>query len=136
MSIALRAVIFAAGLFLVFITLRSLIFRGFSEWQCLFWIFSGLVLMFISTFPSVAYWVADVFGVDYVPSIFFAMAIILALYGIFYCFKAITTLQNRVHELAMQVSLLNQENGILQRETRRLQQQQDAIANEPQGANA
>jgi hypothetical protein len=69
--------------------------------------------MLISLFPSIAYVLADVFGVDYVPSIFFAIAIILAMYGIFYCFKAITTLQNRMQELAMQVAILNQENAAL-----------------------
>jgi hypothetical protein len=111
MSILLRGFIFASGLFLILATLRSLIRRGLSEWQSLFWIFCGLVLILISLFPVVAYMIADVFNVAYVPSIFFAIAIILAMYGIFYCFKAITSLQNRVHELAMQVSLLNQENS-------------------------
>ncbi len=113
MSILLRGMIFASGLLLILATLRSLIRRGFSEWQSLFWIFSGAVLMLISLFPSIAYLLADVFGVDYVPSIFFAIAIILAMYGIFYCFKAITTLQNRMQELAMQVAILNQENDAL-----------------------
>ena len=110
MSVLLRAFIFAAGLLLILITLRSLIRRGFSERQSLFWIFCGIVLMFISAFPTAAYLIADVFGVDYVPSIFFALAIILAMYGIFSNYKAISELQNRVQELAMQVSLLNQEN--------------------------
>lgn len=123
MSIALRGVIFAAGLFLVLITLRSLIYRGFSEWQSLFWIFSGLVLMFIGLFPSFTYWIAKLFGVDYVPSIFFAIAIILTLYGIYYCFKAITKLQSRVQELAMQVALLNQENELLQNANKRMSEQ-------------
>lgn len=113
MSIMLRGLIFASGLFMILATLRSLIRRGFSEWQSLFWLFSGLVLMLISLFPSIAYVLADVFGVDYVPSIFFAIAIILAMYGIFYCFKAITTLQNRMQELAMQVAILTQENASL-----------------------
>ena len=111
MSILLRGFIFASGLLLILATLRSLVRRGLSEWQSLFWVFCGLVLILISLFPSVAYMIADVFNVAYVPSIFFAIAIILAMYGIFYCFKSITSLQNRVHELAMQVSLLNQENS-------------------------
>ena len=45
MSALLRAFIFVAGLFLILSTLRSLVRRGFSEWQSLFWIFTGLVLM-------------------------------------------------------------------------------------------
>ena len=84
----------------------------------------------ISLFPSIAYLIADVFGVDYVPSIFFAIAIILAMYGIFYCFKAITSLQNRVHELAMQVSILNQENAKLHGRSRPLQL--DALCDPPE----
>ena len=119
MSVLLRAFIFAAGLLLILITIRSLIRRGFSERQSLFWIFCGLVLMFIGAFPTVAYLIADVFSVDYVPSIFFALAIILAMYGIFINFKAISELQNRVQELAMQVSLLNQENKLLREKGQR-----------------
>jgi hypothetical protein len=113
MSVILRVLIFVAGLLLVLVTLRSLIRRGFTERQSLFWVLCGVVLMFISTFPQIAYLIADVFGVDYIPSIFFALAILMAMYGIFYCYKAITALQNRVLELAMQVSLLNQENRLL-----------------------
>mgnify|MGYP001470464241 CR=1 FL=1 len=113
MSVLLRVFIFISGLLLILVTLRSLVRRGFTERQGLFWVFCGIVLMFVSLFPQIAYLIADVFGVDYIPSIFFALAIILAMYGIFYCYKAITALQNRVLELAMQVSLLNQENRLL-----------------------
>ena len=113
MSGLLRLFIFISGLLLILVTLRSLIRRGFTERQGLFWILCGFVLVFISVLPQIAYLIADVFGVDYVPSIFFAIAIIMAMYGIFYCYKAITALQSRVLELAMQVSLLNQENSLL-----------------------
>jgi len=120
MSWLLRGFIFAAGLFLVYVTLKSLIMRRLSEWQSLFWLFSGAVVMLIGLFPWVTIFIAQLFGVDYVPSIFFAIAIIIAMYGVFYCFRAIAVLQTRVHELAMQVSMLNQENSLLQVENRRL----------------
>ena len=118
MSVLLRVLIFAAGLLLLLVTLRGLIRRGFTERQSLFWVFCGLVLMFISTFPQIAYLIADIFGVNYIPSIFFAIAILMAMYGIFYCYRSITALQSRVLELAMQVSLLNQENRLLKGDAR------------------
>jgi len=93
--------------------MRSTVIRKFTERQSLFWIFSGVVVMICGLFPSVSGLIATVFDVKYTPSIIFAIAIVMTMYGIFLCFQSIAGLHNQIHELAMQVSLLNYENSVL-----------------------
>jgi len=111
----LRAVICCAGLAMFFMTMRGLVAAMISERQSIVWIFFGAVMIVVGLFPGLTTWIARVFKVDYIPSIIFMISILLATYGIFYCFKSIAELQKRVQELAMQVSLLNQENSVLLR---------------------
>lgn len=60
--------------------------------------------------PELVYFVSDIFSVEYPPSIIFAISIILVFFGIFNCYKTNAELTVRVQELAMQISLLNDEN--------------------------
>jgi len=113
MSVQLKITVIAAGLLLMGMTLRSIIKREITEKQSLFWLVTGMGLILLGAFPSIVQFVADLFGVHYGPSIVFAISITFILYGVFNCYKAIADLQKRVQELAMQVSLLNQENSAL-----------------------
>lgn len=113
MSLLLRITVGLAGALLIFLAVRSVVTRRMSEQQSYFWIFSGLGVISFSLFPQLPAWIARFFGVEYIPSIIFMLAIVIAIYGIFNCFQAIAILNKRVQELAIQVSLLNQENSIL-----------------------
>jgi len=73
----------------------------------------GLIIILFGLFPQLVYFISDSFSVEYPPSIIFAIAIILATYGIFSCYRTNAELSARVQELAMQVSLLNEENSHL-----------------------
>ena len=116
MSTILRIAICAAGLSIFFMTMKSLVTAEITERQSIVWVFFGAVVILVGLFPGLTAVVADIFHVVYIPSIIFTMAILLAIYGVFYCFRSIAELQKRVQELAMQVSLLNQENSVLLRE--------------------
>lgn len=113
MSTLLRAFVSLAGLFLIIMAIRSIVTRHLTEQQSYFWIFSGIGIIIFGLFPQVSAIIAQIFGVDYIPSIIFMIAIVIAIFGIFSCFQAIAILNKRVHELAMQVSLLNRENSLL-----------------------
>lgn len=113
MSILLRVSFCVAGIFLIFLVLKSLVNRDITENHSLFWFFSGIVVIILGAFPSISTFIAYIFGVKYPPSIVFAIGILLAMYGIFSCFRSIASLHKRVQELAMQVSLLNHENAEL-----------------------
>ena len=113
MSVLLRILICFSGLALIYMARKANIVRKMTERQSLFWIMGGLIIILFGLFPQLVYFISDSFSVEYPPSIIFAIAIILATYGIFSCYRTNAELSARVQELAMQVSLLNEENSHL-----------------------
>ncbi len=113
MSILLRIFIVITGLVLIYIARKASIDRKMTEKQSLFWIIGGVIIIFFGLIPQLVQFISDLFAVEYPPSIIFAIAIVLATYGIFSCYKTNAELTARVQELAMQVSLLNEENSHL-----------------------
>ncbi|HHV12059.1 MAG TPA: DUF2304 domain-containing protein [Clostridiales bacterium] len=113
MSVTLRVFICLSGLVLIYMARRASIVRKMTERQSLFWILGGVTIIAFGLLPQLVYFISDRFAVEYPPSIIFAIAIILATYGIFDCYKSNAELSARVQELAMQVSLLNEENSHL-----------------------
>jgi hypothetical protein len=116
LSATLRIVVILSGLLVIGIAIRAIVNRAITERQSLFWLFLGLVMILFGVFPGICYFIADFFGVEYAPSIIFAICIVLALFGIFYCFRQCAKLYKRVQELAIQVSMLNNENAALRRQ--------------------
>lgn len=121
MSVLLRLFVGFAGIFLIFMTVRSMVTRQLSEEQSYFWLISGLGVILLGLFPGISAKTAEIFGVEYIPSVIFMIGIIISIYGIFMCFQAIANLNKRVQELAMQVSLLNQENSMLIKAHRKME---------------
>lgn len=113
MSVLLRSLICVTGIILIFMARKASIVRKMTEKQSLFWIIGGAIIILFGMIPRLVYFISELFAVDYPPSIIFAIAIILATYGIFNCYKTNAELTARVQELAMQVSLLNEENSHL-----------------------
>ncbi len=113
MSLMLRCLICITGIVLIFMARKASIVRKMTERQSLFWIMGGVIIILFGVIPQLVFFISDLFSVDYPPSIIFAIAIILATYGIFNCYKTNAELTARVQELAMQVSLLNEENNHL-----------------------
>jgi hypothetical protein len=113
MSVTLRIFVCISGMALIYMARRASIVRKMTERQSLFWILGGGIIIIFGLIPQLVYFVSDTFGVEYAPSIIFAIAIILAIFGIFNCYRTNAELTARVQELAMQVSLLNEESSHL-----------------------
>ncbi len=113
MSIALRILVCISGVVLMFIARKANIARKMTERQSLFWILGGAIIILFGIIPRLVFIVSDFFSVDYPPSIIFAISIMLLFYGIFSCYKTNAELISKVQELAMQISLLNDENAEL-----------------------
>ncbi len=111
MSILLRILVCITGIVLIYMARKANIVRKLTEKQSLFWIIGGVIIILFGLIPQLVYFVSEVFSVDYPPSIIFAIAIVLATYGIFNCYTTNAELSARVQELAMQISLLNEENS-------------------------
>ncbi|MBE5795586.1 MAG: DUF2304 domain-containing protein [Clostridiales bacterium] len=107
MSAILRLFICLASLTLVWITLRDLIRRKLTEKQCLFWFAVAAIMFIFGIVPNATTMLAGFFGVEYAPSIIFAIAIVAALFGIYNCYCTNADLIRRVNELSIQISILN-----------------------------
>jgi len=129
MSITLRVMVCISGLILIAIARRANIARKLTEKQSLFWIIGGGIIILFGLIPRLVFIVSDFFQVEYPPSIIFAISIILLFYGIFNCYQTNAELTARVQELAMQISILNDDNTRL-KEMLSKDKQDNNIANE------
>ena len=109
MSILLRALLIAIGLIAFGIEFSAVMNRKLSERQSLIWFTTDALLVLCGIFPKLPVWVAGVLGVEYAPSAVFMLAILALIIGLFNCYSVNTELKNKVNELAIQVSLLNEE---------------------------
>ena len=113
MSITLRIMVCRSGIILIAIARRANIARKLTEKQSLFWIIGGGIIIIFGLVPKLVFMVSNFFSVEYPPSIIFAISIILLSYGIFNCYQTNAELTARVQELAMQISILNDDNARL-----------------------
>ena len=92
MTLALQLFGIFSGIALIIFALRSIVKRIITERQSLFWLFLGVIVIIFCSFPSLCSVIAEFFGVVYAPSIIFMVALILAGFGLFYCFQKIAKL--------------------------------------------
>lgn len=118
MSSLLRMVVCLSGVVLILTVIRNLVQKKLKEIQSLFWLATAAVLILLGLFPGVTGWFAGLFGVEYAPSIVFFATSVMSIYGIYRCYRANAELEQRVSELATQVSMLNYENIRLRSEGR------------------
>lgn len=116
MSSLLRILICVGGAILLYNIRKANINRKITEKQSLYWIILGVVIISFGLFPKITNSIANLFSVDYPPSIIFAIFIMLMFYGVLNCYKTCADLNKKVQELAIQVSLLNEENYRLKKE--------------------
>ncbi len=110
MTLSMRVCACAFGVFLLVIAIRGIVQRAITARQSLFWIFSGLTVVVFALFPGLIFRVADVFGAEYAPTIFLFIGVLILFVGVFYCFVRIARLHQQVRDLAINLSLLNEEN--------------------------
>lgn len=110
MSIILRLGVGMSGVLLLYVVLRALIRRKLQERQSLIWLFTAVGLIIVGIFPQIIFFIAKIFGVEYAPSMIFAVVLIISIFGLFKCYQTNCDLERRVNEMARQVALLNAES--------------------------
>lgn len=123
MTILTQIIIIAAGFLFLLQIVRAMILRKITEKQGIFCLIPAVLIILGGAFPSITYILADIFHAEYAPSIIFALAIISLYLIAFECFKTLAVLTSKNQELAMQVSMLNQENMQLQKRLQALEKQ-------------
>ena len=75
----------------------------------LIWIIMAVGAMVLGLFPQITDFFCDILGISYPPSLIFAIIIIALILVLFYISSELATAQTKIRELAMQISLLNNE---------------------------
>lgn len=109
MSLLLRVLLIAIGIIAFAIEFQLVMDKKLSERQSLIWFLTDFLLVMCGIFPILPVKFANILGVEYAPSAVFMLAILVLILGLFNCYFVNADLKNKVNELAIQVSLLNQE---------------------------
>ena len=82
--------------------------KKFSIKESFWWFVASVVMLLLSIFPYSINWLAKIFGVEYPPSLLFVFCIIFLTFINFRNSKKIAEQQEKIIELAQQVSILKQ----------------------------
>lgn len=107
MTELLRIAVVGVGIFVLCIDFLSFVHRKMTESFGLAWGFFSVVLILLGAVPGLSDW-SKVVPEELCPA--FLTVGILAILGAFYISRSVSKLIRKNQELAMQVSLLNQEN--------------------------
>jgi len=113
----LRFIMIVTGVFLFFITLSSLAKRKMTEPFCLTWGLISLIIILGGILLRPTEWNRYISGTGILLVMLIAFCVI---FGAYFMSARVSELMRKNLELAMQVSLLNQENEEMKRELARL----------------
>jgi len=76
--------------------------------ESFWWMMSSLLMLILAIFPYSINWLADIFGIEYPPSLLFVFCIVFLLFINFKNSKRISEQQMKIVDLAQNVSLLKE----------------------------
>lgn len=80
--------------------------RKLNEEYSFLWLIIGIVLLLITFFPQLIYYISNAFGTELpINTLFFTGIVFLMLLGLFFSLK-ISILSNRVKKLSQKIALL------------------------------
>lgn len=120
----LRLAVAGMGILLLIMDFMTLVYRKITESLGLCWFFLGGVLIFIAVIPGLNAWV-EVVPKEAVPALILTGAAFLL--AAFYVTSLVSQLLRKNQELAMHVSLLNQENESVLNELKELQKHENTV---------
>ena len=98
-----------AGLALIYSTMRLLVRRRMTEINSILWFIIGFVTVLAGCFPEIVTWLADKLHIEYSPAFVFMAAILILLLIVFENTVVISELTNQVQEMAVEISIVEQE---------------------------
>lgn len=109
MSIYVNLVAIVIGLGMIAVVFRNMVKRRINERQSLIWFLIALALLLLGVCPPLLTFLSEKLGIWYPPAVLFAVAFVGLLLIVFYHTIHVSVLNNKVHELSMQVALLRHE---------------------------
>ena len=123
MSIIMNIIVILIGVTVIWVVLDMLVKKKFNESNAVLWLIIGLIAIVFGCFPHLITMLSRQVGFNYPPAYLFGFAIIVLLLIVFKSTITISTLTSKTQELAMHVSLLNEEYV----RTMRFMEQQEAV---------
>lgn len=105
MSIALRIILIVAAIGLMAFLLRSIKKSKMSIEDAMFWVFFAFLILLMSIFPQVPSLLSDAIGFQSPVNFVFLFFIFILIVRDFLSNRRISQLENRVKELAQQISI-------------------------------
>lgn len=124
MELVWRIVFALSGVFLLVESFVSLVKKRLSEGFSLAWALGALIIFLMGVVPGFSSWTTRL---SLQTMILFLALVVFLLSAMFWGSRKISELFMETHELAMQVSLLNQENEKIMKELYELKEQHDEI---------
>lgn len=118
----LRGFIIIVGLLVLCMSFRAYVKKKMSEKFCLYWVFAALLLVLLSVIPVWSKW-SSLLASAGDGAVGVCIGVLMVVFGMFSLSCTVSQLNMRNKELAMQVSLLNQENERILQELAELQKQ-------------
>lgn len=97
------------GILLIYITMRQLIKRRMTEVNSILWFLIGFVTILAGCFPKIVTYLAGKLDIQYSPAFVFMLAILLLLLIVFENTVAISGLTAQVQEMALELSIMEEE---------------------------
>ena len=113
MSILVNIATIVVGVGIIIYVIGLIAKKRMSESQAVLWIAIALSAVILGIFPSVIPWIADKLGIWYAPSVLLLVATIGLLLILFRNSIVASGHTDEIHELAIQVALLQEENKAL-----------------------
>jgi hypothetical protein len=108
--LVIKVITIAFALILMFVSFMKYVRKKMSVTLCMSWWVAGVLLVLASVLPVVSRWINVLCSKDCLVFFFMMLALFVI---IFQMSMLMSQLRSKNQELAMQVSLLNQENEII-----------------------
>jgi hypothetical protein len=98
-----------AGIALIYSTMRLLIKKRMTEANSVLWFLIGIVTILAGCCPEIVVYLASALSIEYSPALVFTVAILILLLIVFQNTATISELTNQVQELAIEMSIVEEE---------------------------
>lgn len=111
MSIGLRVILISISIMTMVYMLRKIKQSKLQIEYSIFWIFFSFILIVISIFPQIVYWMTNLIGIQSPVNLVFLVIIFILIMKNFMMTLEISENQNKIRELTQYIALEKKENN-------------------------
>lgn len=107
MSIALRVFLIFFSVASLFYIIRKIRYSKMQIEYALFWIFLSIIMIIMSVFPEIVYWITHMMGMISAANVVYLFIIAILLLKVFMMTIELSNLENKVKDMAQQIGIDN-----------------------------